>query len=355
MARPPVPEATRRQLDGAVGRIRELLPAGWRLNVAGRNATGGRVRVSSEQVEGDLWIWTRKRLEPRDVPGLPELEGPTIVASRWLSPRTRGLLRATGIGYLDDTGNSSIALTAPGLYIRTDGADRDPTPRPTEGPNLRGPRAWALLRTLMEVAPPYGVRDLSAALQVDAGYVSRLLQVLERELLIERRPRGPVTSVDWEGVLRQLVSTYSLFDANETSTWIAPGGADQLIRDLAGKQAGRWVVSGSFASAGIVSVAAPETAFIYTADPDRIAKIGRLLPATTGTNVALAVPYDEIVFTRMRRSANVNFVSTAQAAVDDLTGPGRMPQEGEALIAWMKHNLKRWQATSLTAPTDRTR
>jgi hypothetical protein len=354
MARPPVPESTRRQLDGAVGRLRKLLPAGWQLNVTGRSVTGGRLRISSEQAEGDLWIWTRKRVEPRDVPGLPEREGPTIVASRWLSPRTRELLRATDIGYLDDTGNASIGLTTPGLYIRTDGADRDPTPRPTKGPNLRGPRAWALLRTLIEVAPPYGVRDLSAALQVDAGYVSRLLQVLERELLIERRPRGPVTSVDWEGTLRQVVSTYSLFDANEASTWIAPGGAEQLIRDLANKRAGQWAVTGSFASAGIVSVAAPETAFIYTTDPDRIAKIGRLLPATTGTNVVLAVPYDEIVFTRMRRSANVNFVSTAQTAVDDLTGPGRMPQEGEAVIAWMKRNLKQWQATSLTTPTDNT-
>ena len=177
-----------------------------------------------------------------------------------------------------------------------------------------------------------------------------MLKVLEGELLIERLPRGAVTSVDWEGVLRQLASTYSFFRANETSTWVAPGGAEQLLADLAARRSGTWVVTGSFASSSIVPVAAPETAFIYATDPERLAKVGRLLPATTGANVVLAVPYDEIVFERTRQAAKVPFVSTAQAAVDDLTGTGRMPEEGEALIGWMRRNLGRWQSTSLTLP-----
>lgn len=352
MARPPVPETTRRQFDAAVGRLRQLLPEGWRVAVEARNSTGGRARVSSERDDGAVTIWTRKRLDPREVPTLPEPDGPTVVASRWLSPRTRDLLRVRGIGYLDETGNTWIQMMTPAVFVRTDGGDRDPSPKPAVAPTLRGARAWALLRTLIEVAPPYGVRELSTALRVDAGYVSRVLQVLVGELLIERRARGPVTAVDWEGVLRQLVSTYSAFTANETSTWVAPAGAEQALRTLADKRAGQWAVSGSFASARIVPVAAPESALIYTTDPERLAKVARLLPATTGANVVLAVPYDEIVFTRTRRDGKVTFVSTTQAAIDDLTGPGRMPQEGEALVAWMKRNPKRWQATSLTDSTD---
>jgi len=163
-------------------------------------------------------------------------------------------------------------------------------------------------------------------------------------------PRGAITSVDWEGVLRQLASTYSFVGANETSTWVAPGGAEQLLGDLADKRSGTWAVTGSFASSSIVPVAEPETAFTYTTDPERLAKIGRLLPATTGANVVLAVPYDEIVFERTRESARVPFVSTTRTAVDDLTGTGRMPEEGEALVAWLRRNVSRWQATSLPSP-----
>ena len=350
MARPAIPEATRRQFDDTVARLRELVPAGWTIGVANRTRDGGTVTISNDRDTGDLKVIARKRLEPKDVADLPDLVEPTAVASTWLSPRARELLRARGFGFLDTTGNADISMNQPGLVVRTDGAARDPSPKPTAGPTLRCPRAWALHRTLIEVPPPYGVRELAESLTVDAGYVSRVLKVLEGELLIERVPRGAVTSVDWEGVLRQLISTYSFFAANETSTWVAPGGAEQLLGDLADKRCGTWAVTGSFASSSIVPVAAPEMAFVYATDPERLAKVGRLLPATTGANVVLAVPYDEIVFERTRKSAKVPFVSTAQTAVDDLTGTGRMPEEGEALVAWMRRNLGRWQSTSLTPP-----
>ena len=307
---------------------------------------------SQAGAEGELAVWARTQLEPRTVPGLPSSEGPAVVAARWLSPRTRDLLRVRGVGYVDTTGNVEIRLVDPGLYIRTEGAARDPQPKAGPTPRLRGPRVWAMLRTLVEVAPPFGVRDISVALGLDAGYVSRVLRVLEDELLIKRTPRGPVDQVEWEGVLRQLVTTYSVFDANDTSTWVAPGGPDQLLRDLAGKRAGRWAVTGSFGSAKIAPVAAPEVALVYADDPERVAKAGRLLPASTGANVVLVSPYDPIVFERTRQSEGVSYVSVAQLAADDFTGNGRMPAEGEALLAWMRRNVSRWQARSLTAPTE---
>lgn len=353
MARGPIPQDARRRLDEATDRIRALLPEGWDISVASRSDAGGLLRVRSERsAEGELTVWARKQLEPRAVPRLSPTEGPTMVATRWLSPRTRELLRARGIGYLDTTGNVEIRLVEPGLYVRTEGAARDPQPKAGAAPSLRGPRVWAMLRTLVEVAPPYGVRDISVALGLDAGYISRVLRVLDDELLVTRTPRGPVTEVDWEGVLRQLVTTYSVFDANDTSTWVAPGGPDQLLGDLAGKRVGRWAVTGSFGSAKIAPVAAPEIALIYAGDPERVAKAGRLLPATTGANVILAVPYDRIVFERTRRLEGVAYVSVAQLAADDLTGNGRMPAEGEALLGWMRGNTSRWRASSLTAPTE---
>jgi hypothetical protein len=207
---------------------------------------------------------------------------------------------------------------------------------------------WALLRTLIEVPPPYGVTDLSAGLGLDSGYVSRVLGVLSDELIIERASRGPVTDVDWEAVLRQLVSTYSVFDANTTSSWVAPSGPDAFLGDLAERRAGRWAITGSFASARLAPVAAPELAIVYTEDPERVAKATRLLPATTGANVILAVPYDPIVFTWTSHTRGVTYASVVQVAADDLTGNGRMPAEGEALVSWMRRNEQRWRAASLS-------
>jgi hypothetical protein len=353
MGRPPIPQASRRRLDDAVAQLRALVPDSWDISGAAPAKGDGTIRFRSPAgVSAEVAVEAKDRFEPRDVASLALDDEPRIVVSRWLSPRARDLLRQRGVSYIDSTGNVDLRVDRAGIFVRADGADRDPRPRPTKGPTLRGPRAWALLRTLAEVDPPFGVRDLSTALDVDAGYVSRVLRVLEDELLIERLPRGPVTTVDWDGILRKIVSTYSLLDSNETTTWVAAGGPEQLLRDLRGKRAGRWVVSGSFGARRLSPIAAPEVALIYADDVERVAKVGRLLPATRGSNVVLAEPYDSIVFERTWDDDDIAYVSPAQLTIDCLTGPGRMPAEGEALLQWMRRNARRWRTASLDATLD---
>ncbi len=349
MGRPAIPQASRRRLNDAVDRLGALLPVGWQLTVERRSAEGGVIRVGDDRDSIDIAVITRDRIEPRDIDRLQLSDQPTIVSAAWLSPRTRELLRARGVGFVDRTGNTELCVQRPGLYLRTDGSDRDPAPRPKPGPSLNGPRAWALLRTLVEVSPLYTAGDLASALKLDNGYITRALQVLTDEQLIERRPRGPVTSVEWEPLLRRLIESYSLLDANTTSTWIAAAGPSQLLDDLADLRVGTWAVTGSFVASAIAPVAAAEIAVLYTADPERLAKAARLLPATTGSNVILAVPYDPIVFQRTQTLDQVQAVSVAQAAMDSLTGPGRMPSEGEALLTWMRRNEPRWRGQNLKA------
>jgi hypothetical protein len=350
MGRPAIPEASRRRLDDTVEQLRALVPPTWGVRITRRNADGGDLEVASDDdTTAALAVITRKRIEPRSLGRLPLTDQPTLVFAEWLSPRTRELLRERQVGFADNTGNVEVRLTRPALAIRTDGADRDPDPKPTSAPTLRGPRSWALMRTLIEVRPPFTAGDLSARLGIDDGYVSRVLQALADEQLIEREPRRPVTSVSWEALLRQLASSYSLFDSNETSTWVASSGPQRLLADLASKNSRRWVVSGSFASSGLVSVTAAETAVIYTDDPERLAKVGRLLPTRTGANVVLAKPFDPIVFDRLRTDGDYPRASVAQTAIDLLTGNSRMPSEGEAVVNWMHQNEPSWRSPVLRA------
>ena len=144
-------------------------------------------------------------------------------------------------------GSSSRAV------FRTEGAQRDPSPPSVPRLNIRGPRAWALLRTLAEVQPPYGVSDLATAIDADPGYVSRLLSALADELLITRVPRGPVEHVEWESLLGQITAGYSLLDSNKTTNWIASAGPEQFLEDLAGGKSKGWAVTGSFAASSVSS------------------------------------------------------------------------------------------------------
>jgi len=348
--------APRARLDWAANWLREVLPDGWSVSVTRRGSNIADIRLTAPTGGATvLDVTTLRDATPRSVAGLSAASGPRLVLADWLSERSRELLRSRGASFLDVTGNAEIRLDEPGLFIRTDGADRNPSPRPSTGPGLRGPKAWALLRTLAEVPPPFGVRELAQSVGVDAGYVSRVLRALEDELLITRNPRGPVTSIEWEGMLRKAASTYSLFDSNDTSTWVATSGPERLVEDLAGKRTGSWAVTGSFAAARLVSVTAPEIAVIYTDDPERVAKSGRLLPATRGANVILVRPYDPSLLSGPVKQGGVAYVSTAQVVLDSLTGNGRMPAEGEAVLAWMRRNEPRWRTGRLETGQDKRR
>lgn len=351
MGRPPIALATRRRVESAETRLRELLPVAWKVN--GRAINDGTAQFdlwAPNDEQTSIYTYVADRLDPRDLDRLriPD-NGDTMVVASWLSPRTRELLRDQGVSYIDLTGNVDVELESPVAVLRLTGSDRDPAPRLRTGPSLRGPKAWALLRTLVEVAPPYTAGDLASALGVDDGYVSRALQVLADGRLIERKPRSAVTAVDWEATLRRIISSYTLFGSNQTSTWIATAGPSQLVDDLVDRRAGRWAVSGSLVASSVAPVAAPEIAVVFTNDAERLATAGRLLPATVGANVIVAEPYDPIVFARGTTiRGTVPAVSITQAAIDLLTGPGRMPQEGEALLAWMRRNTAGWQAPKLS-------
>lgn len=59
-------------------------------------------------------------------------------------------------------------------------------------------------------------------------------------------------------------------------------------------------------------------------------------------------PFDEVVWERTTGEDGVTCMAPSKAAVDCLTGNGRMPAEGEALLAWMLENETQSRASSLT-------
>lgn len=350
MARKPISQATRRVFEDAVASIGQRLPPSWKVDIASRSTDGGSLRFTSpDKVAVEVKVNVRRDLSPRVAEALGEPGTSTIVASPWLSPRTREVLTESGWSYIDATGNAYLSIDRPGLFISSDGATRDPAPQQSVSASLRGPRAWALQRTLVEVLPPYGVTELNAALGIDAGYVSRLLGALSEELLIDRPARGRVQAVEWEPLLRQIATSYSLLGSNETANWVAPGGAEQFLRDLSSSKLKRWAVTGSFAASQRVSVTAPEIAVVFCEDPERIADAMRLRPVRNGGNVVTAIPYDRIVFERTWKEDNIVYASVAQIVMDCTTGFGRMPAEADALLDWMRRRAPRWQTSSLSA------
>ena len=194
MGRKPIPQRIRRRFDAAVDTLTSILPPAWTIEVVGRSDAGGMVQATNTSgATGEFDVVVREELDPRAAIALDDPARPTFVFARWLSKRTRTILSDCGFSYGDDTGNISLSLTAPEIYIRLDGATQDPSPKPIKGPNLRGPKAWALLRTLIEVRPPYTVSELPV-LQRAHDPTSTVAPEVGRE-------PDPTTGIDDEPVL----------------------------------------------------------------------------------------------------------------------------------------------------------
>jgi hypothetical protein len=262
---------------------------------------------------------------------------------------TRHRLEAEGINYVDLSGNALVRLDNPTLFIQTTGASRDPSPPPRGKAQVKGPKAGRLIRLLVDVRPPYGVRAIAKAAQLNPGYVSRLLETLDDETLINRSRRGAIESVDIAGLLRRWAETYDVFKSNATSTYLAPEGGSRALARLTGPSPalGRMAITGSYAAVRRAAVAAPALLCMYSERPDFVEVALDLIPTVEGSNLALLRPFDSVVWERTEMDEGGTYVAPSQVTVDCLTGNGRMPAEGEALLQWMVSNEDQWRLPSL--------
>ena len=102
-------------------------------------------------------------------------------------------------------------------------------------------------------------------------------------------------------------------------------------------------MTGSFAAAQRAAVASSSLLFCYAESPSEIAERAGLVTATTAGNVYLCEPLDPVAFEHSWIESNVRYAALAQVAADCLTGPDRMPSEGDALLEWMEVNESLWR------------
>ncbi|MGH9171186.1 MAG: hypothetical protein ACRD0Z_09995 [Acidimicrobiales bacterium] len=356
-------------LEGAATWLRSVLPQAWTVAVSNRTVT---TRAGQQaQVDGFIDVMTtqqglvsflveaKRSFMPKDaeqifsgVAGrfrqLNPLNTPILIVAPWLSARTRDVLASEGINYIDLTGNARIEVTSPVVFLSHQGASRDPQPAPRGRARVRGPKAGRLIRFLADVSPPYTVSGIASATRLAPGYVSRLLESLDEETLIERGKRGQVTSTAVPALLRRWTETYDVFKTNPSLSFVAPLGPANLLKRVGDSpQAQQIAITGSFAAVRLAPVAAPALLVGYVRDLQATAETLGLLPADRGANVVLLRPFDDVVWARTTREDGTTYAAPSQVAVDCLTGNGRMPAEGDALLTWMMQNEQEWRAPSL--------
>ena len=345
---PPTQLQTLRDVARAISR---LLPQQW-----SEQSTGGRSLdgVKSARVlefatpNGErlvLLINVSRSIEPRDIPravsratSLAEsVNGVPVVAATYLSPRSRTILEDSGVGYADTTGVVRIASGAPGLFILVAGADRDPWPRQSGLQSLRGRGSARAVRALVDSIPPLGIRELAAKSGASPASLSRVADLLDREALIARTKRGPITEVDWVGVIQRWARDYDQMRSNTVYRFLTPRGLAYFEKRLIDTDS-EFAATGAFAAQQFDPVAPARVVTVYTENPFALADALDLREADNGINVILLEPYDRVVFDGTLIRDGLPTVTPSQLAVDLLTGPGRERSQGEEILEWMKGN-----------------
>lgn len=353
------PESARDVLGRCTRRIIRSLPPGWTTSTPepafASRAVDALLRVGSpDGSQIDLAIEAKQVVERRDIASiadalarvtgtLPNAIG--VVAARYLAPLVREELAASGMSYVDATGNLRLLASAPGLFISEHGADTDPwrgpgRPRGT----LKGPPAARVVRALVDFAGEWKIRDLVTVAGASTGATYRVLDFLERQGLVEREQRGSVLVTAWRPLLELWSRDYGFNRDGLVSTYIEPRGIPSLLEKVAVSKYFHYVATGTIAAAEWAPYAPARAAMFYVEDASKASAAWGLRPTDSGANVLLAEPQSDVVFNRALSNSRGLFVAApAQAAVDLMTGPGRNPEEARELLDWMERNESSWR------------
>ena len=349
-------DITRRALSA----LRARLPADWSMSDKLDARLGGRradalveVRAPSGETV-TLVAECRRSLVAREVPAIlsqleeyrAEVDGPTVpvVIARYLSPSVRQRLEDNGASYADATGNLRLTALRPALFLGDRGADKDPwrgpgRPRDT----LKGVPAARVVRALTDCTPPMSVPDLVKLSGASTGATYRVVELLEKEGLVERAANGKIHIVAWRKLLQRWSKDYSFAGAGGHRRHLAPRGLPALEAALRQGPGVRYALTGSLAARHWAPYAQPRLAMLYVDDPDRAVDDWDLRPVEAGANVILAVPDSDVVYQRTVNRDGLTLAAPSQVVVDLLTGPGRSPSEANYLLDWMEAHEPDWR------------
>lgn len=275
---------------------------------------------------------------PRTPPTVP------VFVSRYLSSTVRNWLENRDFSYLDATGNIRISVSSPAIFLRDRGADQDPwrgpgRPRGT----LKGVPAARVVRALADYYPPISASELINLAGASTGATYRVLDFLEEEVLMTRTRRGRIETVLWRRMLERWSEDYGFQRSNAVARYLQPRGLPELLNALATAELPTYTVTGSLAAQRLAAYAPARLAALYVDNPAQAADELGLRAVDTGANVLLAAPAADVVFARAMVVEGVRYAAASQVAVDLLTGPGRNPAEGQALLDWMETNERQWR------------
>lgn len=266
-----------------------------------------------------------------------------FVCAHYLSDPVRRQLDDHRISYADATGNLSLVADRPAIWVRSRGADADPWRGPGRPSGvLTGEPSDRVVRALAEHAGELTVPELIRVSGTSTGAAYRVVEVLEERELIRRVPRGPITAVRWQPMLRAWADERKRCVSRH---FAARDGLDATLLELAGRSGLGYAVSGLGAAEDLHG-GRPQAGRlrVYADDVETFAAALNLHPVDRDGDVVVATPWSAVVFDRMRSSTGgLHLVAMGQLYADLLSGPFRDEEAAERLGDRLAAEASTWR------------
>jgi hypothetical protein len=331
-------------LRQAVEQLQRCLPGHWSTTVSVKTNDLAAARVTIRTPTGAtaaVAIGARRQLDPRLVPEVADALKTTtadafVVIAPFLGARTRERLADEGLGYVDLVGNMRLVLDRPTVFIQTRGEDRSPWAAARSTRSLHAAKASRLVRALVDGVPPFGVRRLAALAGTDPGYVSRLLDLFDREELVERAAHGPVVAVHRARLLRRWAEDYQFGEAHRALAFDHPHGVPGALAALRASGA-PYALTARSGAAALLGAALPSTVVAYVDNAERVGALvgAEPRPPSAGGNLLLVEPFDAFPLEGTWTRDGFVYAAASQIVVDLLGSPAPAPEQAAALLGRM--------------------
>ncbi|HUM15112.1 MAG TPA: type IV toxin-antitoxin system AbiEi family antitoxin [Candidatus Nitrosotalea sp.] len=221
-----------------------------------------------------------------------------VAVSPYISPQSAALLKRSGLGYLDLSGNCYLSFEH--VLIEKEGK---PNLRPSTRPlkSLFAPRATRVVRVIL-VDPQHAWRleELAKAAEVSLGHAHNVVKRLEELSWVERNGQQRIQLTRPGELLDAWMEAYS-YRLNDVQAYFSPERITRgLVAELAraAHEARRRYAFTLHSGAALVApnVRFPAIHCYLEGDPEPVARALGLRPGEGEGNVYLLAPYDQGVF-----------------------------------------------------------
>jgi hypothetical protein len=264
-----------------------------------------------------------------------------IFVAPYISPKSVAICKESGIGYVDLSGNCSIAFQQ--IFINREKSGNQ-FPFKTGLSSIYSPKSERILRVLL-VYPyrTWKAIDLAKEAQVSLGMITQVSKKLIEEEWLKKTSQG-ISLTQPENLLADWSNNYTI-KRNIQNNYYSMKPLQDLeieIADTCNKMNIPYALTGFSASNRLAPMVRGQRAMIYVSrDIDSVVEKVGLKPVESGANIILIQPYDDGVFWNAKSIGDLEISEPVQVYLDLKRYPGRGEEAADFLFREVIN--PRWQ------------